>query len=82
MLGIAVKPEYLAGVSLGIAIWAAVAASDPAPAPPNLRSLASLEPGYVGNRGVHMDYIHLWGNQAVPGLGSLQPAWAFRAWKD
>jgi hypothetical protein len=39
----------------------------------------ALEVGYVGNRGVHMDYIHLWGNQAFPGLGDLQPR---RPWPD
>jgi len=33
----------------------------------------ALEVGYVGNRGVHMDYIHLLGNQAKPGLGDFQP---------
>ena len=39
----------------------------------------ALEVGYVGNRGDHMDYIHLWGNQAVPGVGPLQPR---RPWPD
>jgi len=39
----------------------------------------ALEVGYVGNRGVHMDYIHIWGNQAVPGVGPLQPR---RPWPD
>jgi hypothetical protein len=39
----------------------------------------ALEVGYVGNRGDHMDYIHLWGNQAVPGIGPLQPR---RPWPD
>jgi len=39
----------------------------------------ALEVGYIGNRGVHMDYIHLWGNQAVPGVGDLQPR---RPWPD
>jgi hypothetical protein len=39
----------------------------------------ALEVGYMGNRGVHMDYIHLWGNQAVPGVGDLQPR---RPWPD
>ncbi len=33
----------------------------------------ALEVGYVGNRGVHLDYIHLLGNQAKPGLGDFQP---------
>jgi hypothetical protein len=34
----------------------------------------ALELGYVGNRGVHLDYIHLLGNQAVPGTSAnLQP---------
>jgi len=33
----------------------------------------ALEVGYVGNRGVHLDYIHLLGNQAAPGLGGFQP---------
>ena len=36
-MGIAVEPEYLAGASLGLAIWAAIVASDPAPAPLNPR---------------------------------------------
>jgi hypothetical protein len=39
----------------------------------------ALEVGYMGNRGVHMDYIHLFGNQAVPGVGDLQPR---RPWPD
>jgi hypothetical protein len=39
----------------------------------------ALEVGYVGNRGDHMDYIHIWGNQAVPGVGPLQPR---RPWPD
>jgi hypothetical protein len=39
----------------------------------------ALEVGYVGNRGVHMDYLHLLGNQAVPGVGPLQPR---RPWPD
>jgi hypothetical protein len=39
----------------------------------------ALEVGYVGNRGDHMDYIHLWGNQALPGVGPLQPR---RPWPD
>jgi hypothetical protein len=39
----------------------------------------ALEVGYVGNRGVHLDYIHIWGNQAVPGVGALQPR---RPWPD
>jgi hypothetical protein len=39
----------------------------------------ALEVGYIGNRGDHMDYIHLWGNQAVPGVGPLQPR---RPWPD
>lgn len=39
----------------------------------------ALEVGYAGNRGVHMDYIHLFGNQAVPGVGALQPR---RPWPD
>ena len=33
----------------------------------------ALEVGYIGNRGVHMDYIHLLGNQAKPGTGDYQP---------
>jgi hypothetical protein len=39
----------------------------------------ALELGYVGNRGVHMDYIHIWGNQALPGVGPQQPR---RPWPD
>jgi hypothetical protein len=39
----------------------------------------ALEVAYVGNRGLHMDYLHLWGNQAVPGVGALQPR---RPWPD
>jgi hypothetical protein len=37
------------------------------------------EVAYVGNRGVHLDYIHNLGNQAVPGVGPLQ---ARRPWPD
>ena len=33
----------------------------------------ALEVGYIGNRGVHLDYIHLLGNQAAPGVGDYQP---------
>ena len=34
----------------------------------------ALEVGYVGNRGVHLDYLHLLANQAVPGTSAnLQP---------
>jgi hypothetical protein len=32
-----------------------------------------LEVAYIGNRGVHLDYIHLYGNQPLPGTGDLQP---------
>ena len=39
----------------------------------------ALEVGYVGNRGVHVDNAHQWGNQAVPGVGDLQPR---RPWPD
>lgn len=39
----------------------------------------ALEVGYVGNRGNHLDLIHLWGNQAVPGVGPLQSR---RPWPD
>ena len=39
----------------------------------------ALEVGYVGNRGVHLDNAHQWGNQAVPGIGDLQPR---RTWPD
>lgn len=39
-----------------------------------------LEVAYVGNRGVHLDRIHLFGNQAVPGTSeNLQPR---RPWPD
>ena len=39
----------------------------------------ALEVGYIGNRGVHLDYCHSYGNQAVPGVGDLQPR---RIWPD
>jgi hypothetical protein len=32
-----------------------------------------LDVAYIGNRGVHLDYTHHPGNQAVPGVGALQP---------
>lgn len=38
-----------------------------------------MEVAYVGNRGLHLDYIHLQGNQATPGVGDLQPR---RIWPD
>lgn len=31
------------------------------------------EIAYVGNKGTHLDYIHVFGNQATPGVGDLQP---------
>jgi hypothetical protein len=37
------------------------------------------ELAYVGNRGLHLDYIHQPGNQAEPGVGDLQPR---RPWPD
>jgi hypothetical protein len=37
------------------------------------------EVAYVGNRGVHLDYMHNLGNQPQPGLGDLQPR---RPWPD
>src|SRR5262249_10281987 len=39
----------------------------------------ALEVGYAGNHGAHMDRIHLFGNQARPGIGDLQPR---RPWPD
>jgi Carboxypeptidase regulatory-like domain len=39
----------------------------------------AVELGYVGNRGIHLDRIHLLGNQPVPGVGDLQPR---RPWPD
>ena len=39
----------------------------------------ALEVGYVGNRGVHTDNAHQWGNQAYPGVGDVQPR---RPWPD
>ncbi len=39
----------------------------------------AAEVGYIGNRGVHMDNAHQWGNQPVPGVGDLQPR---RPWPD
>lgn len=39
----------------------------------------ALETGYVGNKGIHLDHIHLYGNQAYPGVGDLQPR---RTWPD
>lgn len=39
----------------------------------------ALEVGYVGNRGVHLDNAHEWGNQPSPGVGDLQPR---RPWPD
>jgi hypothetical protein len=39
----------------------------------------AMEVGYVGNRGVHSDNAHQWGNQAVPGIGDVQPR---RPWPD
>lgn len=40
----------------------------------------ALEVAYVGNRGVHLDFIHEGtGNQAAPGVGPLQPR---RVWPD
>ncbi len=39
----------------------------------------ALEVGYVGNRGVHLDNAHQWGNQPIPGVGDLQPR---RPWPD
>jgi len=39
----------------------------------------ALEAGYVGNRGVHLDNAHQWGNQPAPGVGDLQPR---RPWPD
>jgi len=39
----------------------------------------ALEIGYVGNRGMHLDNAHQWGNQAVPGVGAIQPR---RPWPD
>jgi hypothetical protein len=37
------------------------------------------EVAYVGNRGVHLDYMHNLGNQPQPGVGDLQPR---RPWPD
>jgi Carboxypeptidase regulatory-like domain len=40
----------------------------------------ALELAYIGNRGVHLDFIHEGtGNQAAPGVGDLQPR---RVWPD
>ena len=33
----------------------------------------ATEVAYVGNRGLHLDYMHNLGNQPNPGLGDLQP---------
>jgi hypothetical protein len=37
------------------------------------------EVAYVGNRGLHLDYMHNLGNQPLPGAGDLQPR---RPWPD
>jgi hypothetical protein len=37
------------------------------------------EIAYVGNRGLHLDYEHIFANQAKPGVGALQPR---RPWPD
>ena len=39
----------------------------------------ALDAGYMGNRGVHLDRLHLVGNQPAPGIGDLQPR---RPWPD
>jgi hypothetical protein len=39
----------------------------------------ALEVAYVGNRGLHLDHEHNFGNQPKPGVGDLQPR---RPWPD
>jgi hypothetical protein len=39
----------------------------------------AFEAAYVGNKGVHLDNAHEWGNQPTPGVGDLQPR---RPWPD
>lgn len=38
-----------------------------------LAKTLGVEIAYVGNRGIHEDYEHQYGNQPVPGVGDLQP---------
>jgi Carboxypeptidase regulatory-like domain len=44
-----------------------------------LQQNLALEVAYLGNRGDHLDHIHLVGNQSKPGVGDLQ---ARRPWPD
>jgi len=39
----------------------------------------AVETAYLGNRGVHEDFMHLTGNQSAPGVGPLQQR---RPWPD